>query len=327
MVRRQPHAPEDLKHRSRRGDGFSLIEVLVGVILTGLMLVAGVRALLALIQEDSANQLELNRKDAVGRVFGLMQDEIRNAQRLDSGSIASPLTGIDSTNCPTAAVRTVLILRGPTASEDISYGLQVRADSAWRGPAVLVRCGFPYREDGSLNTAAGRSEQVVLDNLQTDGFTVFTPGGAGAISRSLELTLISNAAGTPVRSTQQVPINSTQVYDLASSTAGSGSGSTASSCRTGCASGTSVQWTPEAGDTVEGNYNLEDVIYFTGNRSDFEISGVGSGNRCINASTADSPAGNCRVRRGSGAWTVINYGDVLVFSDSEIRIPNNPGIF
>jgi type II secretory pathway pseudopilin PulG len=327
MVRRQPNSPKGLQHRTRRGDGFSLIEVLVGVILTSLMLVAGVRALLALIQGDSANQLELNRKDAVGRVLGLMQDEIRNAQRLDSGTIASPLTGIDSTNCPTAAVRTVLILRGPTASDDISYGLQVRADSTWRGPAVLVRCGFPYRDDGSLNTAAGRSEQVVLDNLQTGGFTVSTLGGAGAISRTLELTLTTDASGTPVRSTQQVPINTAQVYDLASSTAGS-SGSSGSSCRTGCPSGISVQWTPEAGDTVEGNYNLEDVIYFTGNRSDFEISGVGSGNRCINASTADSPAGNCRVRRGSsGAWVSINYGDVLVFSDSEIRIPNNPGIF
>ena len=143
----------------------SLVELLIGVLISTILVGAAVKALLALIQDDGFTQQELNRKDDTSRVLSLMQDEIRSSRRVDSGGSLSALSGCTTTP--------QLILRGATAKESISYGLKVQpSSSSWRGPNVLVRCGPPYNADGSLNAGTdqtpNRSEQEVLDALRSE---------------------------------------------------------------------------------------------------------------------------------------------------------------
>lgn len=312
----QPSVPGLVRRRSSprpyrgRGQvqGISLLELLIGVVISIVVLGAAVRLLVSLIRADTASQVELNRKDAVGRVLGLMQDEIRNAQRVESGTVASPLARLDTTNCPTA-VQTLLTLRGATSNEDISYGLLTETTSdTWRGPARLVRCGVPYdAATGALAPSATRSEQVILDGLAASGFTAGTLGGTGTISRNVALTLISSPAGGSITSSVQVPISTNQIYGLTSSGA--------SGCATGCADPNgSIHYRPTlGGSAITGSSSLEDIFYFDGRRTDYTLSRTPGSGLCTNE--------QCTVRLGPGGNSItFTNGDVLVFRDLQIRL-------
>lgn len=297
--------------------GFSMMELLVGGVISLIVLVAAVQSLLALVQSDRDTQVELNRKDTLGRVLGLIQDEIRNAQRVESGTLAAPLARLDSSNCPTSSVQTVLILRGSSGNEDISYGLLTTSGTNWRGPAVLVRCGPTYNNDGALDagTTASprRSEQVVMDSLQSNGFSATTLGGSGSIQRHVELTLTGSAAGS-TSSTVQVPISTNMLFGLNSNGSIScvGGGSLSSGCLD--SNGQTKHYRPTLGGTdIAGSASLEDVFYFDGKRSDYTLSETpGSGN-CDHD--------KCTVRLGAAGNSITFYdGDVLIFKDIEIRL-------
>ena len=302
-----------LQRRQRRIQGISLTELLIGVVISIVVLGAGVQVLVSLIRGDTATQLELNRKDAVSRVLGLMQDEILNAQRVESGSGLTVLSGCSTTP--------LLILRGATAAEDVSYGLLTQATSAtWRGPARLVRCGLPYDTNNQLDTTAARAEQVVVDSLTANGFTATTLGGTGAISRNVQLTLISEASAAALTNTVQVPIGTNQFFGLAGSgitgTCPNGSGSVT----TGCIDPSSqrIHYRPTLGGSdLAGDAALEDVFYFDRPRADYLLRETpGSGN-CTRT--------KCTVRLGpSGASITFTNGDVLVFRDIQIVLPSEP---
>ena len=299
-----------LQRRQRQIQGISLTELLIGVVISIVVLGAGVRVLVSLIRGDTATQVELNRKDAVSRVLGLMQDEILNAQRVESGGSLTALSGCSTTP--------LLILRGATAAEDISYGLLTQATSAtWRGPARLVRCGLPYNTSGQLNTTATRAEQVVVDSLTANGFTPTTLGGTGAISRNVQLTLISDASGTPLTSTVQVPIGTNQYFGLAGSgitgTCPNGTGSVT----TGCTDPTDqrIHYRPTLGGSdITGDDEREDVFYFDGRADEYLLRETSSGGNCTQA--------KCTVRvKPSGASITFTNGDFLVFKDMQIALP------
>ena len=320
MVQRSlPHRPRRLSapplpRRLRQCQGISLTELLIGVVISIVVLGAAVQVLVSLIRGDTATQVELNRKDDVSRLLGLMQDETRDARRVESGSGLSALTGCTTTP--------QLILRGAVAAEDISYGLRSQAAGAtWRGPNVLVRCGPDYIADPTTNEpvldlTTGRREQEVLDSLAASGFTATTLGGTGAISRNVELTLISTASGTSLSSTVQVPINTNQIYGLASSgvtgTCPGGSGSVTTGCQD--PSGLSIHYRPTLGGSdISGSPSLEDVFYFDGRREEYTLNRTPGSGSCTRE--------RCTVRQGPGGSSItFTDGDVLVFRDSQIRL-------
>lgn len=294
----------------RQCQGLSLVELLIGVVISIVVLGGAVRLLISLIRSDSATQVELNRKDEVGRVLSVMQDEIRTAQRVESVGTLTVLTGCTTTP--------QLILRGATAAEDTSYALRTQAaNTTWRGPNVLVRCGLPYDANGALDTSASRGEQVILDGLAANGFTAATTLAAtGTISRNAELTLISNASGTLLTSTLQVPINTNQMYGLASSGAtGTCPGGTGSYATTGCAAADgSRHYRPTlGGSNITGSSSQEDVFYFDGRRADYTLSRTPGSGSCTKE--------QCTVRLGPGGNSItFTNGDVLVFRDLQIRL-------
>jgi hypothetical protein len=308
VARRRPAT--QLQRRLRHCQGLSLVELLVGVVISIVVLGAGVQVLVSLIRGDTATQVELNRKDAVSRVLGLMQDEILNAQRVESGNGLAALSGCTTTP--------LLILRGASGAEDISYGLLAQATStAWRGPARLVRCGLPYNTNNQLDTTGTRAEQVVVDSLTTNGFTPTTLGGTGAISRNVQLTLISDASGTPLTSAVQVPISTNQLYGVSGSgLTGTCPGGTGSFATTGCLdpSELSAHYRPVlGGSAITASPSLENVFYFDGRRADYTLSRTPGSGVCTEE--------QCTVRQGSGGTSItFSNGDVLVFRDIQIRL-------
>jgi hypothetical protein len=310
-----PHLPRLRAPTSGHPAGFSLAELLVGAVISGLVLAATVLALLSLLGGDRSLQQELNRKDDLSRVLGLLQDEVRNADRVESGASLQPLSGCTQTLNPQ------LILYGTSSATRISYALQARANDQWRGPNVLVRCGPPYKADGTLDTAANPMEQTVLDTLQANGFTATGLGSTGTLQREVRLTLISNASGTSVVRSLQVPINANQIYALGSASILNDPNCTTP--RTGCVDADGTKHSkPSFGDTVSGSASQQDVIYLDARFADVTLGGIASGNRCVNGGPNDSPPGNCTIRLTSGGGTMtITYGDLLVFTDTQIKLP------
>lgn len=307
--------------RSYRFAAFSLVEVMIGVVISALVLVVAVRMIMALVQSGVASELELNRKDDLSRVLDLMQNEILNARRVQSGSFT------DSDRLSGCSTTPQLILRGTVANEDISYGLRSQdANTTWRGPAVLVRCGPLYNDNGTL--AAGsppRSEQVVLDTLCTpatpgcnseSGFSAATL--SGPVSRSVEVSLNSIVSNRLLSRKVQVPINTNQVYSLTSSGFSSScpSGHTGSSVATGCLdpSQESMHYRPTLGGAnITASPGLDNVFYFDGNRSEYTLSSTPGSGLCTRE--------QCTVQLGlSGASITFFSASVLVFRDVQIRL-------
>lgn len=322
MARRFPaDAPQ--RHRRRpQSQGYSLVEILVALLISGLVVTAAVRALIALIATESANQQELNRKNTMSRALGMMQAEILNAVRVQTGG--TTLAGCTATP--------LLTLFGATASQTITYGLRSITPNTteWQGPNVLVRCGpsYGFVQSGGVNTntpildTGSIGEQEVVDTIEDNGFTRNMLSGTGAISRSIQLSLASRLSGgsflsggnTTITSSIQVPININQIYSMAQT------GETG--CQLGCdtSDGDATHWKPAFGDTIEGDYSKEDVIYFDGPQSLYTISGAGG--RCVSGDAAQT-AINCTVtsKATPSNKVTIYSGDLLVFGDGEIRIP------
>lgn len=292
----------------------SLPELMIGMVISLMVITAGTIAIVMIQRGNNREQRELARRDDVARVLDLLQDEVRAAQRVETGTSATPLARIDTANCSdsitTPNLKTILVLRGYTGNADISYATDMRADTNWRGPNVLVRCGPPYNANASLD-ATSRREDVVLDTLQSNGFNVTSQSTSNSgLSRTVQLSLITLASGTPVTDTAQVAINSTQTYGLQQAQS-SGLPVDCTTPSTGCLdpAGTSLYFRASStqSQTLTGNKSLEVVVYFDGNRNQFTISS------CTLLT--------CAVNRISPAiTTTITDGDVLIFYDAQIRL-------
>ncbi|MFM7311854.1 MAG: type II secretion system protein J [Cyanobium sp.] len=304
----------------RPAGGFNMVELVIGVLVSTLLITAAVRALIALVRTDTVNQQELNRKDSVDRVLSLIQDEVRGSKRIETSGLSSATTP----NCSTNLTPT-LVLRGSSSAGDVAYLLSPLTTSGtytttgWIGPRVLVRCGPPYAADGTLNTAQAATAQVILDSLSsTNGFTLTAPTTAsGTLNRTLQINLNSSARGvndstSTVASSVQVPINSNQEYGVLAA------GASCSNATTGCldpadTTNNTIFFTPSSSTstTINGRSGPENIIYFSGDASSYTIGGNGG-------STCNST--DCTVTTGSVTTTIKN-GSVLIFRNTQIRIP------
>lgn len=311
----------------RSSQALSLVELLVGVVLSAVIIGVAVRILVSLIQVDTLQQQELNRKGTVDRVLSLIQEEIRGSRRIQTSGLNSNSTP----NCGTGLTPS-LILRGSSSATDVAYMLAAvsaggtYSSSGWIGPTVLVRCGPPYAADGSLNGAQTASPQVILDSLASASGLTITPTSttSGDLNRTLELTLNSSAKGfnnstSTVANTVQVPISSNQAYGLLAAD-GSCNNNIQGCSDPSDSTENTIFFTPNetSSSSITGKIGAENTIYFNANlnNSDGTMAYTigGTGGRCTIA--------NCTVTRNSITTTITN-GSVLIFPDTQIRIPES----
>lgn len=281
MVHPSPHpAP-----RPSPGAGFTLVELLlIGAVMAALL--GGGAASLLRHQRASHDALRNAHNSAeLLRTRQQLQQEIALAERLSAGEPELPA------GCP--ALANPLVLVGPANRWRIAYGLRRQGpDTDWRGPAQLLRCGPPYGPTG-LNPAAAPLSSVLLDRLSAgDGGFRASISGAGV---TLSLQPHSSAAAIPAST-----INARLAgQGLA------GASERFRHCSGLCEESDSTNhWRP-AGGTIAGDATKTDILHFPFDRASYELSEPCDRSICTVTGTPTA---------------VIYNGDLLVFSDQEMRL-------
>ncbi len=215
--------------------------------------------------------------------------DLRRARQLLQQEIAMAerlSTGTEAPPPACAGLESPLMLIGPAGAWRIVYGLGSQGpDAGWRGPAQLQRCGPPHGDAG-ISAGEPPLRSVVIDRLAAaNGFRPSLNGSGVAINLQ------------PHSSTGTIPASTINAR-LAGADRFPG-------CRGLCEETDSTNhWRPSGGD-VAGDANKTDVVHFPFDRASYALS---------------EPCGRslCTVKGIPSA--VVYNGDLLVFSDQELRL-------
>ena len=300
--------------------GFTLVELLVGVVL-GSVVLSSLGAVLMLSEVMVAGNIQrnLDAKDAANRTIDLMRREATFSRYFDK-----PVT-VDTGSAPLVDCEFV----GPIAyvqrnNAKICYksvapsDLPVEYQSAVRGPCVLVRLGSHYKPNGDLDTSADPIPQLLLDGVAKDppvapctfskGFSVNMT--SNSFNRNADMT-IKLATGPVYAFSVRVPSNprhdANDLYNPCSS-----------ATLTGCGgiNETTYHYKPamdSLAEAISGKDNKENLFYFQYPYSDYALSADASSGSCSYT--------KCYVQRNGAAVQLKNV-DGLIFPDQEIR-PGN----
>lgn len=302
--------------------GFTIIELLLSTVL-GALVVASIGGVLLvseirLVRNSVQSQ---NLTDNSNQAANLILREIIEAAQVSKTIASYP------SSC-TSATTTQLVLTGKGGAWKSIYGINnVAAGSTdWTGPARLIRCGQPYSiENGgtiAIKDASGNPvapvESTILDNLdQANGFnvTIRNPSDT-TLSRGVEFTIstqIGNGSTTIRRYQGRTSANPIYgLYDLIVQNSNYCSS-------TPCASigNTDHFLAPTGTNTITGNFNREEVVYFPGNIESYSK---------IQRSPTDTAACSrisCFVSgtvNGQSYALTLEYFNVLVFANTERRL-------
>jgi hypothetical protein len=146
--------------------GFSLVELLLALGLA-LMICGGIAKMQVCLQHSADLAMRVMRERRFqDRALELIRSDVLRSQ-------AIALNGAESGPCGLGGRRSVLALR--TEAGTIVYSQGSAPGAIWRGE-VLMRCGPAFSLTGAVSLGEFQN-RVLLDGLQSDGFTAQSPDG------------------------------------------------------------------------------------------------------------------------------------------------------
>lgn len=145
----------------KRGDGFTLPELLIGLALG--VVVAGVVAREMIASGRSGERLALQMRERTfqRRTLALLRGELGAAQSWQAGAGSGPACNLGG-RAP--------VMQMEVEGRRITYSVGAAPSAIWRGQ-VLMRCGPAYGLAGELSTGAAQN-RVLLDGLAPGGLQV-----------------------------------------------------------------------------------------------------------------------------------------------------------
>ncbi|MEO1002668.1 MAG: prepilin-type cleavage/methylation domain-containing protein [Cyanobacteria bacterium J06638_7] len=182
--------------RGGRGGGFSLVELLVTLLLSGLVLTVVLQLLVGDLRQVGRLGRWLRERQAGERTLALLREELQRAEWVSVGAAGAPLPA----GCALAGRAPVLLLQGRTAGGTpaaVLYTYGPAPSAIWRG-AVLMRCGPAYGLDGGWSEGSPVA-RVLIDALPAAGGFAVTGSAPGVLRLELERQL---ADGQTIRQQQ-----------------------------------------------------------------------------------------------------------------------------
>lgn len=151
--------------------GFTLVELLIAAAISGAVITLGGYGLMSVMKADKTTSAQSERRIEQNRALEFISSEVKAATKIekDAATAANALVTAGSLSLPTGA-QPVLVLDVPIAgstTQKIVYYLapppNTTPPSVWQGPNLLYRFGPGFNTDGSYNTAAAASSQVLID--------------------------------------------------------------------------------------------------------------------------------------------------------------------
>ncbi|MCU0529905.1 MAG: prepilin-type N-terminal cleavage/methylation domain-containing protein [Cyanobium sp. Prado107] len=187
------------RDRRHRLGGFTLVELLVTLLLSGLVSAAVLQLLVGDLRQVGRLGRWLRERQAGERTLELVRGELQRAEAVTLQAGEAPLPA----GCSLAGRAFVLQLQGRNRggqSVAVLYSRGAAPSSIWRGD-VLMRCGPAYGLDGEWSDGTAVS-RVLIDALPPrDGFRI---GATAPGVLSLELTR-QLADGQTIRQEQVAP--------------------------------------------------------------------------------------------------------------------------
>lgn len=164
--------------------GFTLVELLVAVAITGIVISVSGFGLVNILQANKRAEAATERRTELNRALDFIAEEVRMASYIEpnvsdsfnASSIAPKFSETKSCNNSSDGLDCALILKIPNIGgagankEPIVYYV-ASADSPWIGPRVIYRWGPPFDANGNYtnaNDVTGWQHRPLIDLIEGD---------------------------------------------------------------------------------------------------------------------------------------------------------------
>jgi len=144
--------------------GFTLVELLVALVITGIVISLTGTGLYALMNANQRSQIETTDRLELEQALAFMTDEIKMSQQVMT-NIPSDATGFNPASGATA-IQIILVLKPAPSSKLTKPIIYYLADppnrSVWLGPRVIYRWGPTLLQNGNYSDGDGNDVARIL---------------------------------------------------------------------------------------------------------------------------------------------------------------------
>lgn len=143
----------------RSTKGFTLVELLVAVAITGIVVTVAGLGLVTILQANKRAEAATETRMELNRALDFMAEEVKMAEEIATPTPGSPKDYLDTSvapnfdsNCtvPNDGVDCVLMLKIPGVAQRVIYYVRNPPEnSLWFGPRVIYRWGPNFNKDGT----------------------------------------------------------------------------------------------------------------------------------------------------------------------------------
>lgn len=158
--------------------GFTLVELLVAVAITGIVITVAGFGLVAILQADNKAEAQTERRGELNRALGFIADEIRMARRVNTtnNTTTTASNAVTNSGLSLGSIGTaVLFLEVPVGICDSTPVVDrvvydIRSSSTnWLPPRVIYRYGRIPESNGTVNPCSDPTSKALVDSISDTG--------------------------------------------------------------------------------------------------------------------------------------------------------------
>lgn len=163
-----------LNQLSKNSSGFTLIDLLVAIVITGILVAGTSVGLTTILEKNQENEEEILKRQDTNRALNFIAEEIKSAEEISTDPSTTDNDGNPDNDAPSdmpslsgTNVETVLTLFIPGLDDPVVYrSAKPPNNSVWQGPRVIYRWGPNLNQDGSYSDPDTSTDIIESTNWQ-----------------------------------------------------------------------------------------------------------------------------------------------------------------